>query len=226
MMSLKKLRKSKKNYLFYGYFLEEEKNKENYDEILSNYFELNNFLKISEFFDESFVNLFTSYKNDYIEHSLKCLDTVEIFKNLSIRAVSCVFFSATLSPIKFYAELFGGDNNYKIHLNSPFEAKNLFLANMASISTKYSQREYSYEPIAETIHEVIKSKSGNYIAYFPSYRYMEEVVRIYSEKYKNDNILVQDKLMNENERLKFLEKFTGSSSILGFAVLGGVFLKE
>lgn len=92
MMSLKKLRKSKKNYLFYGYFLEEEKNKENYDEILSNYFELNNFLKISEFFDESFVNLFTSYKNDYIEHSLKCLDTVEIFKNLSIRAVSCVFF--------------------------------------------------------------------------------------------------------------------------------------
>lgn len=73
-------------------FLEEEKNKENYDEILSNYFELNNFLKISEFFDESFVNLFTSYKNDYIEHSLKCLDTVEIFKNLSIRAVSCVFF--------------------------------------------------------------------------------------------------------------------------------------
>ena len=47
--------------------------------------------------------------------------------------------------------------------------------NNVSFSTKYKNREASIDDIIEAIEIVTKSKSGNYMVFFPSYKYLEMV---------------------------------------------------
>jgi DNA excision repair protein ERCC-2 len=93
------------------------------------------------------------------------------------------------------------------------------------ISTKYNHRENSYPKIVEYIYSVINAKIGNYMVYFPSYKYMDEVSNKFNEKYPNINLCVQTNFMTEDDREMFLQNFSSSpyENILGFGVLGGIF---
>src|SRR5699024_5614273 len=88
-----------------------------------------------------------------------------------------VFFSATLLPIHYYKELLSVEkDDYAIYAKTPFPAKNRLLLMGRDVSTRYTMRGADmYERIAQYIVTAAEGRKGNYMAFFPSYKVMEEV---------------------------------------------------
>lgn len=200
-------------------YLVEGKKEEKYDEVLEIYFEINKFLKIGEYYSDSFVTVYS--KDEEMKIKLLCLNTQEIFSEILKVAKASVFFSATLTPINYYQKLLGGsESDYLMKIESPFDSKNELVIHGDLISVKYKNREKSIDKIVEYLR-VLTEKDGNYIFFFPSYVYMEQVYEEY-KKY-DENTIIQRSNMNEEERQEFVGKFKFNESIRGFAVMGGVF---
>lgn len=200
----------------------------NYPEFTTNQFleifrKVNRFLKISEFISDSF-HLYFHCKDD-VEVHIRCIDSSFLVKKTLDKLRSSIFFSATLSPIDYYVNCLGGDDSTpKIILESPFDKHNLLTIVRNDISTKLKDREFSYKEIALTIENVVKQKKGNYLVFFSSYQYMEDV---YNQLDLNQDIeyIRQTKDMDEKSRLLFLDQFKEKPQIttVGMAVLGGAF---
>ncbi|WP_234121051.1 ATP-dependent DNA helicase [Clostridium hydrogenum] len=195
-----------------------------YKDMLDFYFECTAFARIAELYDDAFVFLGEKTHEDFII-KLYCLDPSKLIKEASKRGKTSVFFSATLTPMNYYKEMYGATKeDYSGALKSPFSEKNCLVAIENRISTKYINREKSYDDIVEYINSFISPKKGNYMVFFPSYKYMEEVYERFSNKY-NYNVVIQSGSMDEVERKDFLDKFKNNSDeeIIAFCVMGGVF---
>lgn len=113
---------------------------------------------------------------------------------------------------------------------------------MTSRYTRRSDREY--DKIANYIHQTVSQRHGNYMVFFPSHVFLQQVYERYLRCYavKDDTeCLVQTEHMDEAEREAFLQRFEGNpgmnlsditiwkskwrkkSSVVGFCVLGGIF---
>ncbi len=198
---------------------------EGYDEMLELYFEILAFNKIAELYDERYI---TYLEKDHSDVKLKlfCLDPSYLLGEAIKRGKSVVFFSATLTPIDYFVNILGGsESDYRVLLNSTFERDNLCLLTANTISTKYKDRENSYAYIAQYIYAVISQKPGNYLVFFPSHKYMNEVHLVFNEMYPEVKSLLQSGIMSEKERESFLDSFKDGVKelLVGFAVLGGIF---
>ena len=95
------------------------------------------------------------------------------------------------------------------------------------VSSRYTMRgNETYAKYAEYIEKIVTARKGNYLVFFPSYRFMEEVWNIYRENvYENAECILQDVSMTEEKREIFLGEFEKEreNSLVGFCVLGGVF---
>lgn len=197
-------------------FLTEDKDVENYDDAVEAYFKLFKYIKIYEYYNDDFVSI---REEDMVK--IMCLDISSIFKSILNVPVASIFFSATLTPIKYYGNLLGADeDSYYYKIDSPFDPKNLLVLRNQNISTVYKDRQDSIGIIVNNLVEFSKD-GGNYIFFFPSYVYMQSVYNEY-KKYDREAI-IQESSMDENEREKFLNNFTFSSGTRAFAVMGGVF---
>lgn len=200
-------------------FLSEKKEYPDYDIVMDTYFELSRFIKISDFYGDNFVTIVYKEEED-IKFKIMCIDTSKLFENILNRAKATIYFSATLSPIDFYARLLGGgEDYYHMRLPSPFNRENLKI-NICPISTRYLDREKNYPIITKIVEEYTNYK-GNTMLFFPSYKFMQEVYNRYEVEGKE--ILVQNSNMSEDERDLFLRQFKENSNITAFVVLGGVF---
>lgn len=205
-------------------WLTKNEKSDGHEELLQLYFDALAFIRISELYDERYI----TYVEDDGEVRIKlfCLDPSYLLKEAVKRGKSAIFFSATLAPINYFKEILGGsEEDYIMRLPSPFDRDNLCLLIADRISTKYKDREKSYDEIANYIKSVTDKKIGNYLVFFPSYKYMSEVHNRFFEKYPESEILLQGTAMSEEEREEFLSKFTpeGDKTLVGFAVLGGIF---
>lgn len=201
---------------FLNDFLSREKDLENYDKILEIYFNIYRYIKIYSYYNKDFISLREDSKI-----KIKCLDTSSILKEILKKARASVFFSATLTPIRYYGYLLGAEKyDYFYKLNSPFDSKNLIVLRDSEISTTYRDRKNSIKEICEMLLK-FKEKTGNYIFFFPSYKFMEEVYEKYIKI--DSNVLIQNRNMTERDRHEFLEKFTFSTNTTAFAVMGGIF---
>ena len=195
------------------------------DELLKLYFDTLNFLKISELYDDKYITYVEKSHSD-VKLKLFCLDPSYLLSEAVKRGKSSIYFSATLNPLNYFCEILGGDeSDYKITLKSPFKTSNLCLLIADSISTKFKNRENSYNQIAQYIHSIIIQKKGNYLSFFPSYKYMNEVFNSFSALYPDIMTIVQVNIMSEEEREEFLNRFKLCSNelLVGFTVLGGIF---
>ncbi|MHA1691231.1 MAG: ATP-dependent DNA helicase [Candidatus Heimdallarchaeaceae archaeon] len=195
------------------------------DKLLEFYFDARNFLRVVEDYDQRFLTYFKKYKNN-VRIRLFCLDPSKLLKKALKKGKNAIFFSATLTPASYFQELLGGDNNSaKLLLNSPFPRKNLGLFMADYISTKYTMRDYSYEEIAKLVKAIARSKPGNFLIFFPSYAYLEEVFQQFLTLNVKGKMIKQTPGMTENERESFLEEFSkfGKKSLIGFVVMGGIF---
>ena len=113
-----------------------------------------------------------------------------------------------------------------IHLSipSPFkeEQTDIFIK---PLSTRYRDRERTKEKIVSMIHSLIQNRPGNYLIFFPSYHYLLTVYDQFVNEFPEINTLLQGAGMSEKEREAFLEQFkpNQTETLIGFAVLGGVF---
>ncbi len=193
--------------------------------LLELYFNAYNFIKISEFYDERYVAYIEKTKGD-VKVKMFCLDPSYLLKEALERGQATVFFSATLTPIDYFREILGGDeSSYQISLPSPFDVNNLGILIANKISTKYLSRENSYSKIVEYIYAFISGKTGNYLVFFPSYKYMQEVHNRFAEVYPEIETLLQEGSMDEATREAFLSNFKAKQekTLIAFAVLGGIF---
>ena len=140
---------------------------------------------------------------------------------------SAVFFSATLLPVNYYKELLSGDlQEYAVYAHSPFPKENRLLMVASDVSSRYTRRNRGeYEKVAEYIRKIAGGKAGNYMVFFPSYQYMDQVAGILREWEPDFDWTEQKSRMGEREREEFLEQFEQERSrpFVALCVMGGVF---
>ncbi len=193
--------------------------------LLDFYFEAMAYLRVSEDYDAHYVTCRTREEKD-ITVKLFCWDPSRLMREAMKRSRGTLLFSATLSPLEFFMEVLGGEEDSPaIRLPSPFPRQNLCLLLDDSVSTRYRDRAASHGKVAQSLAAVIESRPGNYLAFFPSYDYMRKVSQQFRETEPDCRVLIQSPGMGETEREAFLEAFSvdNKETLLGFAVMGGIF---
>lgn len=193
--------------------------------LLQLYFDALFFLRIAELYDDHFVTYVTVSGSD-VTVKLLCLDPSPLLDKAMQRGRASIFFSATLSPLDYFTSVLGGDDTTKKYvLPSPFDPAHLGLFIDDRVSTKYRDRARSLHPVAELLYAMLQGRQGNYLAYFPSYSYMNEVYRVFRERYPEVQTLLQTAGMDEEARMEFLNRFDvePEGTLLGFCVLGGIY---
>jgi len=195
------------------------------DDLLQLYFDVARFLRVSERYDDSYTTCTTSDGRD-LQIKLFCLDPADQMAEALQRCRSAVFFSATLTPFRYFNELFGGgEDTVYLRLPSPFPPENLCMIIDGRISTYYREREQTKQRLAEAIGHLVGSRTGNYLVFFPSYAYLEMVHRVFSDAFPQIPTIVQAREMGERSREAFLDQFTDDNpkALVGFVVMGGIF---
>lgn len=198
------------------------------EEMLSVYFDARRFLNTA---DRYGLNYATCYSVIGIDLAVKlfCMDPSDHLTQIMQRCRSAVFFSATLSPIEYFARLFGcGDNSRALSLPSPFPDENLCVLVASKISALYKYREFTKHEVARMITALIDKKKGNYLIFFPSYKYMKMILEIFRVRRPRVDVIIQHPGMSEPQREAFLRQFSDQTHgfLVGFAVMGGFFAES
>lgn len=208
--------------------------------ILEFFFEARFFLTIIEqYFDDSYIYTLrverhaesSPQKPPSMVFSLSCLDASGFISSQIRDRHPCVFFSATLSPPVYYRTMLVGSDLSgvdEIAIDSPFPPENLSVRFHTEIRTVYKERFSTIDAVVECINGYVSKACGNFLAYFPSFQYMNMVYGRYCEKHSKDDgteIIIQGREMSASDKDRFLERFDryGDRTLLGFAVLGGHF---
>jgi len=184
------------------------------------------FLRAYKRYDDKYRTLVHPKKGGNI-FKIWCYDPSGYLKECMKRVTGSILFSATLSPISFYAESLGlseNDGDALLSLPSPFETENLLVLRL-DLDTRYRARERTAPDVAGAILTMCRAKTGNYLACFPSYAYLR-LVRAYLMAYGHDiDIVTQESGMNDDSRARFLEHFAmeRDRSLLALVAMGGVF---
>lgn len=192
--------------------------------LIETYFAAQHWQRISKLFDERFI-LYAEVQRSEVKLKQFCLDPSYLIKQAGKNFKSRVFFSATLSPIGYYLDMLGGEkDDYVVRIPSPFSSEQSHVM-IQPLSTRFKDRQNSIKPIVKTLSETINNKPGNYLIFFPSYLYLNSVLEEWNLNNHSITTIVQGTGMADAEREAFLESFTPdkTSSLVGFAVLGGIF---
>ncbi len=135
-------------------------------ELLDLYFKVIGFIRTSEYYDERYVTYTEKFDND-VKIKLFCLDPSFLLKECMKRGKAAVLFSATLTPMDYFIKILGGDeDSLRIKIKSPFPRENLCIMVDDNISTKYSNRDRSYEKISKVIYGTVTQKKETILCFF------------------------------------------------------------
>ena len=208
-------------------FFEKSSESDKRDQVLELYFKVREFLNIHDILDENYV-IYSEYQQDgRFMVKLFCVNPAVNLQAYLEYGIGTVFFSATLLPVRYYKKLLSIEtDDYAIYADSPFPKDSRLLLIGSDVSTRYTQRgPEMYRRIASYIVGAADAKKGNYMVFFPSYRVMEEVHSVFSEKCGKISSAVQSPFMSEEDREVFLKEFDEirEESFVGFCVMGGIF---
>lgn len=195
-------------------------------EFMRFYFDAMHFVRLAEHFDE----------DSLFEVTLDQTNPLRVMTQVGIRnlvpaqflaprfgySVNTTLFSATLIPPHYHQNLLGLDADTPfLNVPSPFQPDQLNVRVATDVSTRFKDREDSLPRVVEIIRQQLSSRPGNYIAFFSSYTYLNQVHEALGSL--PVSVLAQRSGMTEIERDQWLSSFTQDSSVLGLAVLGGAF---
>ena len=215
-------------------------------DILSFYFEVSHFLEMYELADENYVTYSELREDGSFIVKLFCVNPAGNLRDCMRRGRSTILFSATLLPIQYYKTLLGAEEgDYEVYARSVFRPDKLGLYIGSDVTSRYTRRgDAEYYRIAAYIHNSIEKRQGNYMAFFPSHTFLQQVFEIYQKYFNgegNVECILQESHMNEESREAFLNRFRGNEdcdlqslvrmdieieeerSLLGFCVMGGIF---
>ena len=193
-------------------------------QLLELYFALQDIARAADRYDSHFVTQLTA-RGSELELHLLCLDPAPFVDASLAAGRSAALFSATLTPPAFYRNVLGCADARAVALPSPFPPENLGLFCLPGISTRYRQREASVPAVADALAALAKGKTGNYLAFFPSYAYLQQVYEAFAARWPDIPTLVQRRSLDDAGRAEFLAQFSPhpAETLLGFAVMGGIF---
>ena len=209
-------------------YLEECKDAEKKKRVLDFYFEVRSFLNIHDIMDENYVIFSEMMEDGRFQIKLFCVNPAVNLQNYLEQGNSTIFFSATLLPVHYYKKLLSVEkDDYAVYAHSSFPQENKFLFIGTDVSTRYTRRgESTYQRFARYIAVMAEQKKGNYMAFFPSYRFLEEVHTCFLECVDHEvDSICQVSYMDEEQREEFLEEFEQEreKSLVAFCVMGGIF---
>lgn len=213
-------------------FLDEHDTFPNKKELMDFYFETAHFLNIYEIVDENYVIYSQLLENGDFMLKLFCVNPALNLRQCMQKGRSTILFSATLLPIQYYKKLLGGEpTDYEVYAKSTFDEnkKALFVAN--DVTSKYNRRSVEeFQRVADYIYAVVQQRYGNYMVFFPSHLFLEQVHHCFMEAYYDADYMeciVQEDYMSEAKREEFLLRFQEEgakrSILIGFCVMGGIF---
>ncbi len=230
-------------------YMEEHEDSPVRSDILDFYFEISHFLLINDKLDKNYV-IYTQMESDGgFSIRLFCVNPSKNLSECMMRGRSSILFSATLLPIQYYKRLLGAqEGDYEVYAKSVFDPrrKGLFIAD--DVTSKYTRRsEMEYYNIASYIHRIVSRRDGNYMIFFPSHAFLQNVYELYCRYFHDSErveCILQEEYMDEESREAFLRRFDvpessqnlrieevihieiqeeEERSLLGFCVLGGIF---
>ena len=209
-------------------YLEECKDAEKKKRVLDFYFAVRSFLNIHDIMDENYVIFSEMMEDGRFQIKLFCVNPAVNLQNYLEQGNSTIFFSATLLPVHYYKKLLSVEkDDYAVYAHSSFPQENKFLFIGTDVSTRYTRRgESTYQRFARYIAVMAEQKKGNYMAFFPSYRFLEEVHTCFLECVDHEvDSICQVSYMDEEQREEFLEEFEREreKSLVAFCVMGGIF---
>ena len=197
------------------------------------YFRINRFLLILEMVDENYTTYAQIRADGSFMLKLLCVNPAENLQRCYDSGVSAILFSATLLPVRYYISLLSKEESpYAMYAKSSFAEDQKLLLVAGDVSSKYSRRSPTeYARVAGYLQEMVGGRTGNYIAFFPSYRVLEDVLEAFKTLPQKDTscgnaeVLIQRSRMTPDEREAFLAAFSEphEGSLLAFCVLGGIF---
>ncbi|MFD2729812.1 ATP-dependent DNA helicase [Enterococcus camelliae] len=194
--------------------------------LLETYFSALRYLKISELYDYHFETAVTIKKVQEVTISLVCLDPAPFLESKMKQAEGTVLFSASFQPLEYYQTVLGGnEQSVRYRIRSPFKTEHQQVLVHGGIETTFRKREQSIHLLVETLFTFIEQRKGNYMVFFSSYAYLQQVQEAFILSYPKIRVLAQNEKMTEQERMQFLAAFQENpqETLLGFCVLGGVF---
>jgi len=154
-----------------------------------------------------------------------CCDASTLIRHCYSEYQQVVGFSATLKPFEYYAKLSGLDPDAVrcAEFPSPFPPERRKLLIIPQVSTKYSQRERNYARIADALARIVALRNGNYLAFFPSFVFLERVAELFLPP-EGFLVLKQERNMSAARTAEVLDRLRARSApTLVFAVQGGSF---
>ena len=194
-------------------------------ELLAFYFDTLHFTRLAESFGTHSLFDVTIADDAQREVSLciRNLVPASFLKPRFLAARTTTLFSATLTPMQFHADLLGLPPDVAwVDVESPFEAAQLRVQ-VAPLSTRFAHRPASLAPIVELMAGQYAQAPGNYLAFFSSFDYLQQVADLFQSLHPEVPVWTQARQMSEGARTDFLARFQADGRGIGFAVLGGAF---
>lgn len=154
-------------------------------------------------------------------------DPSEHIRDTMKKTRGALLFSATLSPMAYYARLCGVDlenGDAAMAVQSPFPPENRLVLR-AAVPMRYSDRERSVPLVVEYLHQMVMAHAGNYMACCPSYTLLNRVADAFAQAYPQIRMLRQTVDMDETARSELLHALQPApqQTTIAFVVMGGVF---
>jgi DNA excision repair protein ERCC-2 len=208
-------------------YLNRNRNAPKREELLQSFFRIFGFTRIVGMLTREYA-LYVKTEESRIALHLFCLNPGPLLRRNLDHGRMAIFFSATLSPQRYFQQLLGGKTDALfIRLTSPFLRENRLYLHIPGVDTRYQARSRSAVKLAQCIADMVKAKSGNYLVFFPSYAYLQTILPLLKPFAGGQvRIFAQTPGMSDAEKAFFLKNFTLAGldqSRLGLAVLGGIF---
>ena len=201
------------------------------EEEMQFFFRLRDFFAMFDGADENY-RVYTEFLPDgHLRLKLFCVNPAKRLMACLAQGSAAVFFSATILPVTYFKSMLTGcEEDYAVYAPSPFDTGKRLLAVASDVTTQYRQRSAGmYTDIARYIADVTAAREGNYLVYFPSFKFLSDVAEPLAERLeaegRNADVLVQGTHMREEDREHFLAAFREDrqETLIGLAVMGGIF---
>ncbi len=169
---------------------------------------------------------FIEVRGEDVRAKLICMEPSKLLALRFARVRAAVLFSATLTPMDYFADLLCAKKARMLSLPSPFEREQLFTAVMDKVSLRYADREHAIDDVVEIIDAAVSARRGNYLVFLPSYAMLRKVAQCYKAIACGVRVITQKPDMSAADREAFLSKFKEGDAVVGFAVIGGVFAES
>lgn len=210
---------------FQAFFQKRIKIKES-DEIRILYFNL----KYLDLLSDSYGRDYKAYSEcgEEMRFNLLCLDPSNMIQKRLYMAESVIFFSATFLPMRYYMNLLSRDEEaVAVKAETVFSSSQLAIIRARDVTTKYKERTPEmFQRYAQYIENIVESRKGNYIVFFPSYELLNHIRDDFTELDGGKaDVICQKSDFNENDKEEFLNSFSKDrgKSLVAFSVFGGQF---